>query len=103
VDYYADAERGDHVADPDHDDLLALIGALNTTDNTFFVVYPDDEQDQWFISVTRGANAFGAFTIERSQANGTTSATTAADPVTIATDVKAWADAQASNHFRNTP
>lgn len=101
--YYADAERGDHVPDPGHDDLLALIGALNTTDNTFFVVYPDDEADQWFISVTRGASTFGGFMIERSEPNGQTRSTSSADPATIATDVKAWADAQASRHFRNTP
>lgn len=101
--YYADAEGGDHVADPDHDDLLALIGVLNTTDNTFFVVYPDDEDDQWFISVTRGASAFGAFTIERATTNGPTRSTTAADPASIATDIKTWADAQYSDQFRNRP
>jgi hypothetical protein len=91
VEYYADAEGGAYLEDPDRDDLLALIGALNTTGNTFFVVYPADEDHEWFISVSKNAGAFGGYQIRRSDPNTSELDTsTAADPHTIATHITDW-------------
>ena len=34
MDYYADAEGGQHVADPDHADLVGLVRALDSGEHT---------------------------------------------------------------------
>ena len=95
--YYADAEGGDYIEDPTHDDLVALIGALNRDDNTFFVVFPDDDGLEWSISVATRRGGLGGYEIERRDARtGKHDKTTDADPITIATDVQTWADATAS-------
>jgi hypothetical protein len=91
VEYYADAEGGAYLEDPDRDDLLALIGALDTTGNTFFVVYAADEDDEWFISVSKNPGAFGGYQIRRNDPDtGELATSTAADPHAIATAVLDW-------------
>lgn len=92
MEYYADAEGGAYLEDPDHRALAALVDGLNTSDNTFFVVYPADEDLEWFISVsTNVATMFGGYEIERHDpATGERDKSTAADPNVIATDVLGW-------------
>lgn len=82
--YYADAERGDRVPRPDHAALVGLIGALNTSDNTFFVVYPDDEDLEWSIAVLTHRGGLGGYDAERLDP------VTGQDDTTIATDVLNW-------------
>jgi hypothetical protein len=91
VSYYADAEGGDHVPHPDHAALIRLTGELNTSDNTFFVVYPNDEDLEWSIAVLTRRGGLGGYDIERlDPASGQDDTTIAADPTTIATDVLNW-------------
>ena len=100
MDYYADAEDGREVEDPTHDDLVRLIGALSPDNNTFFVIYPSDHALEWFVSVTLGAGSFGGYEIDRADpVTGEHDVTTAADPHTIATDIKNWADMRAPADF----
>lgn len=91
VDYYARAEGGDYVEDPEHDDLVRLVGALNTSDNTFFVVFPDDEGVEWYISVSLRAGASGDYEVARNDPqSGQQDTITAADPAIIARELTAW-------------
>jgi len=93
VDYYADAEGGRYVADPDYADLVGLVRELNSSDNTFFVVFPDDEDLEWAISVHTRRGLLGGYEIEREDpGTGEHTTTTAADPSSIATDVLEWAN-----------
>ena len=83
--------RPSRPAPPDHAVLVRLIGELNTSDNTFFVVYPDDDELDWSIAVSKNISAFGGFEIDRTDpATSEQTTTTAADPYTIADDVLAW-------------
>ncbi|MEW2070905.1 hypothetical protein [Streptomyces sp. NPDC007346] len=50
--YRAESESGDHIEDPSEDALFMLIGDLNTSDNTFVVIQPDEDEPAWFTSVT---------------------------------------------------
>lgn len=91
MDYYADAEGGVYLEDPDHRALVALVDALNTSDNTFFVVYPAEEDLEWFISVSTNVGMFGGYEIEcQDPATGERDKSTAADPNVIATHVLDW-------------
>ncbi|MFC8589785.1 hypothetical protein ACFUGD_35305 [Streptomyces sp. NPDC057217] len=52
ADYYcADSENGDHIDDPSEDALFMLISDLNSTDNTFVVIQPDEDDPAWFASI----------------------------------------------------
>ncbi|MCF4120867.1 hypothetical protein L1785_07730 [Antribacter sp. KLBMP9083] len=95
VDYYARAEGGDRVEDPDHDDLIRLVGALNTSDNSFFVVYPVDEDAEWFVSVSLRAGASGDYEVARNDPrSGQQDTITAADPAIIARELTAWLESR---------
>jgi hypothetical protein len=91
VQFYADVEGGAHLPDPTRTDLIDLIGTLNGTDNTFFVVSPADRDLEWFISVSKNVGTFGGYELDRDDpAIGEHATTTASDPDTIATDVLEW-------------
>ena len=91
MDYYADAEGGAYLPDPTHADLAGLITDLNTSDNTFFVVYPEDDDLEWFVSVSKNVGAFGGYEVRRYDPSTRQDATsTAADPTGIATDLLTW-------------
>ncbi|MFD7781918.1 hypothetical protein ACFV4Q_02205 [Streptomyces nojiriensis] len=49
--YRAESESGDHIADPSEDALFMLIDDLNSSDNTFVVIQPDEDDPVWFTSV----------------------------------------------------
>lgn len=49
--YRAESESGDHIEDPSEDALFMLIDDLNSSDNTFVVVQPDEDDPAWFTSV----------------------------------------------------
>ncbi|MFG2432993.1 hypothetical protein [Streptomyces sp. NPDC048590] len=49
--YRAESESGDHIEDPSEDALFMLIDDLNTSDNTFVVIQPDEDDPAWFTSV----------------------------------------------------
>lgn len=49
--YRAESENGDHIDDPSEDALFMLIDDLNSSDNTFVVIQPDEEDPAWFTSV----------------------------------------------------
>ena len=67
------------------------IDALDTSANTFLVVYPVDDELDWSIAVSKNISAFGGFEIDRTDpATSEQTTTTAADPYTIADDVLAW-------------
>lgn len=99
---YAESERGDYVEDPDHDDLLTLLANLNPTDNTFFVIFPDDEELDWSIAVHTRPGALGGFEIERTDpTTGQHDTTPHADPTTLITEVLTWVHER--EPFGNTP
>lgn len=88
---YAESEDGDYVEDPGHVEMLKLLADLNATDNTFFVIFPDDENLDWAISVHTRPGALGGYEIERTDpATGQHDTTPRADHVTIATEVLTW-------------
>lgn len=91
MEYYADAESGAYLEDPDRDDLLDLISGLDQAGNTFFVVYPADEDLEWFVSVSKNVGAFGGFEVRRyDPGTSQDTVTTAADPHAITTDILGW-------------
>jgi hypothetical protein len=91
VDFYADTEGGDYVEDPGYDEVLSLVKGLNTTNNTFMVLYPSDHDLEWFISVATSRGPFGGYEIERLDPNsGENTKTVSAAPSQIATDVLSW-------------
>ncbi|MCX5414235.1 hypothetical protein [Streptomyces sp. NBC_00059] len=49
--YRAESESGDHIEDPSEDALFMLIDDLNSSDNTFVVIQPDEDDPVWFTSV----------------------------------------------------
>ncbi|MFF3634088.1 hypothetical protein [Streptomyces sp. NPDC002250] len=49
--YGADSENGDRIDAPSEDALFMMISDLNTSDNTFVVVQPDEDDPVWFASV----------------------------------------------------
>lgn len=49
--YRAESESGDHIEDPSEDALFMLIDDLNTSDNTFVVIQPDEDDPAWSTSV----------------------------------------------------
>jgi hypothetical protein len=63
--YYADTEDGGYLEDAGHVELLGMLEDLNSTDNTFFVVYPDDEDLDWSIAVHTRPGVLGGYEIER--------------------------------------
>nr|BFF18704.1 hypothetical protein GCM10025730_22250 [Promicromonospora thailandica]BFF20885.1 hypothetical protein GCM10025730_44060 [Promicromonospora thailandica] len=88
---YADTEDGGYVEDPGHVEILSMLADLNATDNTFFVIYPEDEDIDWSISVHTRPGAFGGYEIEhRDPATGEQATTVEADHATIATHVLDW-------------
>ncbi|EHM26128.1 MULTISPECIES: hypothetical protein [Streptomyces] len=50
--YRAESENGDHIEDPSEDALFMLFEDLNSTDNTFVVIQPDEDDPAWSTSVT---------------------------------------------------
>lgn len=91
MDYYAAPEGGEDVDQPDRGDLIDLIGALDTQTNTFFIVYPVDDDLEWSFAVSKNISAFGGFELDRHDpATGEHDITTAADPNVIADDILAW-------------
>ncbi len=95
VEYYADAEGGAYVEDPTHADLVQLIVDLDRASNTFVVLYPGDENRDWFISVATRTGALGGYEIERHDRDQDAdqahpAKTTATIPTEIATDVLDW-------------
>jgi hypothetical protein len=91
VHYYADAEGGAYLEQPTHADVVRLIKDLDRASNTFVVLYPSDDAQDWFISVATRDHALGGYEIERHDpATGDRSKTVAADPTEIATDVLDW-------------
>jgi hypothetical protein len=64
-----------------------MLDDLNSTDNTFFVIYPDDETLDWSISVhTRSGGLGGHETERRDAATGQHETTTDTDHITIVTE-----------------
>ncbi|MEV7892607.1 hypothetical protein ACWD3I_49210 [Streptomyces sp. NPDC002817] len=49
--YCADSENGHHIDDPSEDALFDLISELDTADNTFVIIQPDEDDPAWFASV----------------------------------------------------
>lgn len=91
MEYYAAPEGGDDVDQPDRGDLIDLIDALNTNANTFFIVYPIDDDLEWSYAVSKHISAFGGYELDRyDPVLGEHDITTAADPNTIADDILAW-------------
>lgn len=91
MEYYAAPEAGADIDQPDRDDLIDLIAALDTTTNTFFVVYPADDDLEWSFAVSKNISAFGGFELDRSDpATSEHDITTAADPNAIADDILTW-------------
>ena len=88
---FADTENGSFVEDPGHVVILMMLEDLNTSDNTFFVIYPEDEDRDWAISVHTRPGAFGGYEIEhRDAATGEQVITTEADHVAITAHVLDW-------------
>ncbi|MFD5061893.1 MULTISPECIES: hypothetical protein [unclassified Streptomyces] len=64
-----------------------MLEDLNSTDNTLFVICPDDENLDWSISVHTRHGAPGGYEIERRDAaTGQHDATAEAEHVTIVTE-----------------
>jgi hypothetical protein len=88
---YADTEDGGFVEDPGHVEILRMLADLNARGNTFFVIYPEDEDLDWSISVHTRPGAFGGYEIEhRDAATGEQVTTVEADHATIAAHVLDW-------------
>ncbi|MEU9058868.1 hypothetical protein AB0D13_08265 [Streptomyces sp. NPDC048430] len=49
--YRAESESGDRIEDPSEDALFMLIDDLNSSDNTFVIIQPDEDDPVWFSSV----------------------------------------------------
>ena len=91
MEYYAAPEGGDDVDQPDRNDLIDLIDDLDTNANTFFVVFPVDDDLEWSYAVSKNISAFGGFELDRyDPAASEHDITTAADPNTIADDILTW-------------
>lgn len=91
VSFYADTENGTYLPDPGPGDLLSLVTALNTSDNTFVVLYPTEPTNEWYISVATSRGPFGGYEIERHDpATSEKTSITAAVPGQIVTDVLTW-------------
>jgi hypothetical protein len=87
--YYADAENGDHIDQPTPQALAALIGALNTTDNTFVTIQPDTDDPTWYASVSLLDN--GTYKIEhRDTQQDEHQSITRTDHDNIADDLSTW-------------
>ncbi|QJW35658.1 hypothetical protein [Cellulosimicrobium protaetiae] len=88
---YADTEDGDYVQDPGHVEILGMLADLNATTNTFFVIYPDDEDIDWSISVHTRPGALGGYEIEHHDAaTSELTTTTEADHTTITSHLLDW-------------
>jgi len=85
----ADARRGGgYVEVPGQVELMRMLEDLNSTDNTFFVVYPDDKTPDWSISVhTRSGGLGGDEGERRDAAIGQHETSTDIDHITIVTEV----------------
>jgi hypothetical protein len=91
VEYYADAEGGAYIEQPTHTDVAQLIQGLDRASNTFVVLYPSNETQDWFISVATRDSVLGGYEIERSTSDaGHPTKTIAAVPTEIATEVLDW-------------
>lgn len=87
----ATPEGGDDIDRSDRSDLIDLAETLDTDGNTFFIVYPVDDDLEWSFAVSKSISAFGGFELDRFDAdNAEHDITTAADPETIADDILAW-------------
>ncbi|NJC69952.1 hypothetical protein HC031_09530 [Planosporangium thailandense] len=87
--YCADSESGDHIDDPSEDALFMLIGDLNTSDNTFVVIQPDEDEPAWYTSVTLLDT--GSYEVVRHDSTRREhEAATHTDPDAIARDLTIW-------------
>lgn len=87
--YYADAENGDHIAQPSTDTLAELINALNHNDNTFVTLQPDTDNPTWYASVSLLNN--NTYEVERRDTQRDEhQITTHTDHHGIAHDLKTW-------------
>ncbi|MFE2993247.1 hypothetical protein [Streptomyces sp. NPDC059262] len=108
--YHAESERGDSVEDPSEDALFMLIDDLNSSDNTFVVVQPDEDDPAWFASVAV-LDEGGYEVVRRDSIRGDHEVDTKADIDRIASDLTIWMAARtspgglprATENFWNTP
>ncbi len=88
---YADTEDGDYVEDPGHVAILSMLAGLNTSDNSFFTIYPDAPDADWSISVRIRPEPPGDYEIECRDAAASEHATSMeADHATITEHVLGW-------------
>jgi hypothetical protein len=91
VTFYADAEGGAYLEDPTRGDLIDLVTALNTSNNTFIVVHPDIDDADWFFSISKKVGTFGGYELHRYDPDtAEDTKTTAAAPNVIADDILDW-------------
>ncbi|MEV7243121.1 hypothetical protein AB0N92_17995 [Streptomyces sp. NPDC093248] len=87
--YGADSENGDRIDDPSEDALFMMISDLNTSDNTFVVVQPDEDDPVWFASVAVLDEA-GYEIVRRDTVRNEHEVTTATSINDIARDLTIW-------------
>ncbi|WP_157236783.1 hypothetical protein [Promicromonospora sukumoe] len=88
---FADTEDGEQVEDPGHVEILSMLANLNTSDNTFFVIYPEDEDRDWSVSVHTRPRARGGYEIKQHDAaTGEHATRVDADHTTITIHVLEW-------------
>jgi hypothetical protein len=88
---FADTEAGELIEDPGHVEILGMLANLQARDNTFFRIYPENEDAAWSIVVRVRPGASGGYEIERCDAGTSEHTTTAeSDHAAIASDVLSW-------------
>ncbi|MFF9178694.1 hypothetical protein [Streptomyces sp. NPDC014793] len=97
--YGADSENGDRIDDPSEDALFMMISDLNTSDNTFVVVQPDEDDPVWFASVAV-LDEGGYEIVRRDTVHNEHKVTTATSINDIARDLTLW---MAARNFPGRP
>ncbi|MFD8717774.1 hypothetical protein ACFV2H_07070 [Streptomyces sp. NPDC059629] len=87
--YGADSKNGDRIDDPSQDALFMMISELNSSDNTFVVVQPDEDGPVWFASVAV-LDAGGYEIVRRDTSRNEHEVTTATSINDIARDLTIW-------------
>lgn len=89
ADYYnADAENGDHIADPSEDALFMLLQDLNSDGNAFVTINPANDSG-WYASVSLLDD--GSYEVEcRDPDRHQHELTTETDITAIAKDLSIW-------------
>jgi hypothetical protein len=93
--YGADSENGDRIDDPSEDALFMMINDLNSSDNTFVVVQPDEDDPVWFASVAVLDEA-GYEVVRRDTTRNEHEVITSTSISDIARDLTIW---MAARHF----